>query len=402
MSACLDVAPIARNTFKILKPPPHLRNYEDDDNDAILRIGQPFCLSCNDSLLILEKSNLLAPPLYLCSTLKNERSATKTSNRQTVYLSASCDSEAVWTAVVPSKGKIASFERTLAVGAPIYADETYVIAHRQTNSYLTVDTKHNDLTDFGSEYECFLENSHTTGKLFLLRAEELGTSTPSTLVKTDIPTNYWHFVTGRNPESGRETRSIPPPATVDSVFDELYQYIRSRGIEGFLLLRQEFMKLDSLSGGDNKLDKGDVIRLLQGWGVIIDGQFLDLVLNELNQYNNLIDYKEFLTILRGPLSDYRREMIQNLYQTLDDTGEGFVSFETASKAFRPDNHPLIGSGRITSTQLITNQFKNYFVHKGKTPSYVKYSDFEDYLADISVNVDIDDEFAGILRRLFSV
>jgi hypothetical protein len=96
--------PKARSVFRIVRPPKHLCGIEDNLKDDILRVGQSFLLGCNDALLVTPNTSILAPPLYLASTKKNERTSTKRTNRQMVYLSSALDSDAVWTAIIPSKG----------------------------------------------------------------------------------------------------------------------------------------------------------------------------------------------------------------------------------------------------------------------------------------------------------
>jgi hypothetical protein len=69
--------PMARNTFIVTQPPTSLLSKDFDPTDLILRIGQPFQLRCNKSLLLSANSGVLNPELYLSSTKKNERTATR-------------------------------------------------------------------------------------------------------------------------------------------------------------------------------------------------------------------------------------------------------------------------------------------------------------------------------------
>jgi hypothetical protein len=70
-------SPTARSTFTIIRPPERLCNYSDDPSEPILHVGQPFMLRCSESLLYTPESTILSPALYLSSTKKNERTATK-------------------------------------------------------------------------------------------------------------------------------------------------------------------------------------------------------------------------------------------------------------------------------------------------------------------------------------
>ena len=185
----------ARNTFHILRPPRNLKGVEDDDRDAILRMGKAFCVGCNRVLLSNSSSSGLLPPLYLRSERKNERTSTKRNNRQAVYLSSENNADTIWTAVIASKGRANAAHRFLSFGQPITNEDSFQITHRQTNMYLTCDPSSIEMSEFGPELQCFADRTMSTGRLCLLSSELNGTSTPQTLEKPDSPRFEWHFVT---------------------------------------------------------------------------------------------------------------------------------------------------------------------------------------------------------------
>ena len=196
-------SPVARNVFRIIRPPMHLRGIDDDDRDEVLRIGQAFCLACNESLLVHPDSNVLAPTLYLCSIKKNERTSTRRSNRQMVYMSPKNDADSVWTTVLPSRGHKNASHRYLSVGRPSSIDDSIQITHRQTNMYLTCDPANKEMSEFGLEVEVFADRTAATGKLSLMAYEFNGLSTAQTLEKPDSPSYAWHFMVSQDPSAGR-------------------------------------------------------------------------------------------------------------------------------------------------------------------------------------------------------
>jgi len=400
VTASPEISPIARNTFRILRPPAYLQNPEEDPNDPVLRIGQSFCLGCNESLLAHEHSNLLSPQLFLCSTLKNERTTTRTSNKQIVYLTSNNDAESIWLALTPSHGKISSSDRVLSLGSPVFREDSYTLTHRQTNTFLTVDSSHRDLTDFGSEYECFAAHSNTHGKLSFMISELQGTSTASTLVKADIPNNFWHFVLADDPSISVDNRRLPPVATVESIFDEIYSYGRSLGLDGFTSLRAALQKIDKSSGGDGKLDKEDVKKSILQWGCPVEPRFIDMVLDAMNKYSGFIDYREFFAVLRGPFSGEREEFVRSIFSSVDSNNQTAVLATELWSIFRADYHPLVQQ-KMRSEIDIINEFKGYAFKERKVKEIIRLADFEDYCGDISATVGSDDEFARIMNGLFS-
>lgn len=196
---------VARNTFRVVRPPRGLESLDADPDDDVLRIGQGFSLMCNEKLLIQPDSKLLSPPLYLSSAKKNERNATKTTNRQLVYLSPSHDADAVWFVNKPSQGRANASDRFLSNGDAVNAQETLLLTHRQTNCCLVCDTKQRDHTDFGVELECYADRTNAFGKLGLVVSEFKGVSTAYTLSKPDAPHYFWHIVTASAPQAVPES-----------------------------------------------------------------------------------------------------------------------------------------------------------------------------------------------------
>jgi hypothetical protein len=121
----------ARYTFRICRPPSSQVAAEDNELDPVLRIGQAFCLACNESLLVQDGADILNQTLFLNSTKKNDRDATKTTNRQLVYMSPDNGPESVWFVTKPSKGKTNAIDRYLSVGQPATVDDALQITHRQ-------------------------------------------------------------------------------------------------------------------------------------------------------------------------------------------------------------------------------------------------------------------------------
>lgn len=200
---------VARNTFHILRPPRHLKGVDDDDRDAILRMGQAFCVGCNSALLSSLCNSVLPPQLFLRSELKNERSSTKRNNRQAVCLSSENTADTIWTAVIASKGRANAANRFLSFGQPVTTRDSLQITHRQTNMYLTCDPSSIEMSNFGPEFQCYADRTVSSGKLHLLSSEFNGTSTPQTLEKPDSPRFGWHFVTSTDNAHSKPTNSFP-------------------------------------------------------------------------------------------------------------------------------------------------------------------------------------------------
>lgn len=389
--------PKARNTFNIARPPRKLQDVTDREDDPILHVGQPFVLTCNESLLVQSDSNLLAPMLYLSSTKKNERTATKRSNRQMVYMTTLCDADSIWYASVPSKGKINGTERFLAVGTPVSVGTSYQFTHRQTNMYLTCDPHYPTNTEFGIEYECYADRSTATGKISLMVSEFKGLSTSQTLTKPDAQSFSWHFVVSNDAAKAVDTRNLPPVATNDTILSTLRQSIISRGVDAFWNLRDFLKSLERQLVTGGKLDRVDLKAALIQWGISLNPRYLDTVLDMVDTGDmGLIEVRDFMNLVRGEIPANRQASIDTVFESLDVENVGSVPVEQLRNRFVGDNHPLVSLGGYSSDFALDHMMK-CFESNRRLPSKVNRAMFLDYYGDLSACVDDDEYFLSIVR-----
>ena len=419
-----DPQPKARNVFRIVRPPAHMCNFDDNLNDPIVHIGQSFMLACNESLLLKPGSKLLAPTLYLSSTKKNERMATKRTNRQLVYMSSNVNAESIWLTVVPSKGRSNASGRFLAMGQPLSVTDSLQITHRQTNMYLTCDPKETTSTEFGIELECYADRSTMPGKLGLIVSEFQGLSTSQTLSKPDAPVFAWNFVASKDRNASIDHRSLPPEATLETIMYELYTDICSHGIDAFWNLREFFQQFQKITLHTGKLDREDLKACLSDWGIKVPFSYLDIIINQCD-YNNtgLININDFFILIRGEINEKRKNLILNIYQKLDIHHENIINIEQLKKEFDGSKHPLVSIGGYSKNEALKH-ILNYFEHNNTTTSNknnntgnsssimkntstkavvvnkVTYEKFYNYYADLSATIDDDDYFADILMGNF--
>lgn len=396
-----SVQAIARNVFRILRPPVHLRGIEDDDDDDILRVGQAFCLGCNESLLATPGMRILAPSLYLCSVKKNERTSTKRSNKQAVFLSPKNDADSVWLSIFPSKGHKNASQRYLSIGQPSTLQNSLQITHRQTNMYLSCDPASKEVSEFGLELECFADRTVSTGKLSLMSSEFKGTSTPQTLEKPDSPSYAWHFVASTDESTSYDDRYLPPTATPQVLIVQLHDYIRARGVDGFWELRAYFDHLaEQLRTVMGKFDREDFKEALMDWGCPFEIKYLDSVIELIDPRNlGVIDYREFIDLIRGGMSEARLITLDFVFSNLDVEHIGRLPFDIVNDRFMGLNHPLVTQRGLTVDEALQH-FMQSLESNGRMPVSVTYEAFFNYFSDFSAAVEDTEYFDFVMKSLW--
>ena len=398
-----NAQPVARNVFRILRPPVHLRGMEDDDDDDILRVGQAFCIGCNQSLLVDPGKSVLSPTLYLCSIKKNERTATRRSNKQSVFLSPKNDADSVWLAVFPSKGHKNTAQRYLSVGQPSSVQNSLQITHRQTNMYLSCDPASKEMSEFGIELECFADRSVSAGKLHLISSEFNGHSTAQTLEKSDSPNYAWHFVASGDESTSADTRRLPPFATPQVLIIQMHDYIMAKGFDGFWELRAYFEHIaDQLRVSMGKFNREDFKEALIDWGCPYDSKYLDTVIDIIDpKHLGVIDYKEFLDLIRGGMSEYRLAILNYIFDSLDPEHIGRLSIDYVSDRFDGESHPYVTQKNLVRDDALQH-FLQSLISNGRMPQAVTYEAFYSYFSDLSASLEDTGYFESIVRNLWQL
>jgi hypothetical protein len=392
-------------------------NFKDplrlDRGDGILRYGQPFVLSCNESLLFQEGSVVMNPRLYLSSSIKNERTATRSSNRQSVYMQAAFNADTVWTCMRPSAGRLPTNERFISIGSPVSRELSFVLVHQLTNCYLKTDKARPEYTDFGPELEVSAERTLGVGKLGLVVSEMSGASTAQTLTKPDVPTNLWHFLYASNPRDAEEYRKIPPPATFEYICRDVRDQIVTRGLFSFVELRRHFE--DTFSGGIVQpkdtltpliVHRQDAGAALLAFGIVVEEVHMDILLSGFDaSRTGFIDLREALTTLHADPDSHRRQdvdmrdaLVKEAFRRISNNASA-VPFRVLRSSFHPEQMPFVQGGKYSEVETLkafNDAFSRKKVMKMEEPM-IKFAQFKGFHRDIGACVHDDGSFEGIIK-----
>ena len=116
-----------------------------------------------------------------------------------------------------------------------------------------------------------------------------------------------------------------------------------------------------------------------------------------------IDYDEFIRVIRGQMSNNRRELIEKIFETFEPDKEGIVHINKISENFNPENHPDVIKG-LQKPEDIYNEFietfegnHNYLNGDEAHFGNVDLDEFIDYYDSVSMMIDSDKEFENIVK-----
>jgi len=78
--------------------------------------------------------------------------------------------------------------------------------------------------------------------------------------------------------------------------------------------------------------------------------------------DGVIDYDEFLRIVRGPLTKPRLAYVIKAFEKLDTDGSGVIELEEIKERYNTSKHPDVISGKKTSDQVLIEFMETFEMH----------------------------------------
>mmetsp|Transcript_46579 Transcript_46579/g.39299 ORF Transcript_46579/g.39299 Transcript_46579/m.39299 type:complete len:166 (-) Transcript_46579:1054-1551(-) len=71
-----------------------------------------------------------------------------------------------------------------------------------------------------------------------------------------------------------------------------------------------------------------------------------------SKHSGVMNYKDLLRVLRGPLSNFRRTLLERVFDSLDAKRSGHVEFEILKLAYTSINHPDVQLHRRCEEEVL--------------------------------------------------
>mmetsp|Transcript_57083 Transcript_57083/g.127265 ORF Transcript_57083/g.127265 Transcript_57083/m.127265 type:complete len:828 (+) Transcript_57083:43-2526(+) len=120
-------------------------------------------------------------------------------------------------------------------------------------------------------------------------------------------------------------------------------------------------------------------------------------------------YDEFFLALKDELSQARRAAIRQAFRRLDVASEGLVDLNVILRSFNASRHPQVSLGARTAEEVLeefSDTLKDHISFRRGQRSYptnlVAWEEFEDYYKSISGCFGSDEEFCGVLEKVWDL
>jgi Ca2+-binding EF-hand superfamily protein len=110
--------------------------------------------------------------------------------------------------------------------------------------------------------------------------------------------------------------------------------------------------MDSNQSGS--LDQYEFSQAIQSHGIDINAADIAGLFKSFdNSGDGEITYDEFISVVKGPLNQFRHQIIIRVFKQLDLTGSGQISMRDIKLKFDAPGHPDVKSGKRTANEIQT-------------------------------------------------
>ena len=129
----------------------------------------------------------------------------------------------------------------------------------------------------------------------------------------------------------------------------------------------------------------------------------------------MLNFEEFLFVLRGRPNEERQSIIDYVYSIFDKDHTGVADANEMRKVFNCQKHPKFKMGKLTESQMFYLYLKNFnnqvkmTVTKKVINKYIiinnifsNVQEWDDYYAGLSLAIDNDAHFCSLLKNQFKL
>lgn len=196
---------------------------------------------------------------------------------------------------------------------------------------------------------------------------------------------------------------VAPPASADPQTvarhkrDSLMQNLRTRtlanGQYGIRALSRAFHRMDRKRSGS--IGREDAYYGFQQQALPINAKELQILINTFQRNNDCkFYYKNFIRVLRGPVSDGRKAVVARAFQSLPGNNSGEIALGHIKQCYDASRHPSVVAGSKSQASVL-RQFQHHWNEVDGPNQGVTFAEFAEYFYDLSGNIPDERDFQVI-------
>jgi len=137
--------------------------------------------------------------------------------------------------------------------------------------------------------------------------------------------------------------------------------LKARGARGMIGLQRIFKIMDD--DGSLTLSMPEFVKAIKDFRMGISEDSVPALFDAFDtNHDGTINYDEFLRAVRGPLNDFRRQMVDKAFHKIDKDGSGILDITDIKDTYNALKHPDVINGKKTEAQVLMEFLETFETH----------------------------------------
>jgi Ca2+-binding EF-hand superfamily protein len=189
---------------------------------------------------------------------------------------------------------------------------------------------------------------------------------------------------------------------IEDLMGHLRSILAQRGYSGIMSIRRTFMIIDENS--NKKITFDEFEKLFKKYRYDLSEEEINNLFNYFDKDGSgFIDYDEFVNGICGNLNKFRKDVLKQVFEKLDENERGYVTVGQLRNEYNPKEHPLVRQGKRTEEEILAEFLDvleyhfNLLIEKSDdnldvNEIKVDFDDFCEFYKNISVCIEDDKYF----------
>ncbi|CAG9313621.1 unnamed protein product [Blepharisma stoltei] len=210
----------------------------------------------------------------------------------------------------------------------------------------------------------------------------------------------------RKEETKGEARYQGPTRESAAIFEAFRAKLAARGTRGIIGIQRTFKIIDD--DNSKTLSRAEFTKGIHDFRVSISDEEITILFNGIDRdRSGTVDFDELIRAIRGPLNDFRKNIVNQAWTKLDRDGSGVVDITDLRGVYDARGHPDVKSGKKTEDQVLGEFLETFETHHNisdlsQRDQRVTKQEFEEYYANVSASIDNDQYFELMMNNAWKL
>ena len=193
---------------------------------------------------------------------------------------------------------------------------------------------------------------------------------------------------------------------IKEILNIIRNKLAARGVRGITSIARNFRIADD--DNSQSLDYNEFRKAAKDFRFgLNDDQIKNAFVAFDRSNNGTIDYDEFIRTIRGDMNEFRKKIVEQIFNILDVNQSGFIDLEDIKSKYNARYHPDVKNGKRTEDEVLLEfleTFENTYNYLCGTENdgKVTIEEFMEYYENVSMSIDDDNYFETLMNNAWRI